>query len=106
MKTLNCILTELKKVILSPYFAVGIIAFALMCFTSSAYTDYSNMNEVSIFEMTAMLGTQQGQNYEFSAQYVCSHGFGIWVVQFLSIIVAFPFVKESAMSGGSAKSGI
>ena len=93
MKTLNCILSELKKVILSPYFAVGIIAFALMCFTSSAYTDHSNMNEVSIFEMTAMLGTEQAQTYEFSAQYVCSHGFGIWVVQFLSIIVAFPFVK-------------
>ncbi|MGN0656651.1 MAG: hypothetical protein ACI4KR_07645 [Ruminiclostridium sp.] len=93
MKTLNCILTELKKVILSPYFAVGIIAFALMCFTSPAYRDYSNMNEVSIFEMITMLGTEQAESYEFSAQYVCAHGFGTWVVQFLSIIVAFPFVK-------------
>lgn len=93
MKTLNCILTELKKVILSPYFLIGIIAFALMCFTSSAYTDYSNMKQISIFEMITMLGTEQAQTYEFSAQYVCSHGFGTWVVQFLSIIVAFPFVK-------------
>lgn len=93
MKTLNCILSELKKVIISPYFAVGITAFALMCFTSPAYRDYSNMNEVSIFEMITMLGKEQAQTYEFSAQYVCSHGFGTWVVQFLSIIVAFPFVK-------------
>lgn len=93
MKTINCILTELKKVILSPYFAVGIIAFALMCFTSPAYRDFSNMNEVSIFEMITMLGTEQAESYEFSAQYVCAHGFGTWVVQFLSIIVAFPFVK-------------
>lgn len=93
MKTLNCILTELKKVIISPYFAVGIIAFALMCFTSPAYRDYSNMNEVSIFEMITMLGTEKAETYEFSAQYVCSRGFGVWVVQFLSIIVAFPFVK-------------
>ncbi|MGN0600506.1 MAG: hypothetical protein ACI4JK_11505 [Oscillospiraceae bacterium] len=93
MKTLNCILTELKKVILSPYFAVGIIAFALMCFTSSAYTDYSNMKQLSIFEMVTMLGTEKAESYEFSAQYVCAHGFGTWVVQFLSIIVAFPFVK-------------
>lgn len=93
MKTLNCILTELKKVIISPYFAVGIIAFALMCFTSSAYTDYSNMKQISIFEMVTMLGTDKAESYEFSAQYVCAHGFGTWVVQFLSIIVAFPFVK-------------
>ena len=93
MKTLNCILTELKKVIISPYFAVGIIAFALMCFTSSAYTDYSNMKQISIFEMMTMLGTDKAESYEFSAQYICAHGFGMWVVQFLSIIVAFPFVK-------------
>ncbi|MGN1120276.1 MAG: hypothetical protein ACI4Q4_07945 [Oscillospiraceae bacterium] len=51
------------------------------------------MNEVSIFEMISMLGTEQAESYEFSAQYVCAHGFGTWVVQFLSIIVAFPFVK-------------
>lgn len=93
MKTLNCILTELKKVILNPYFAVGIIAFALMCFTSSAYTDYSNMKKISIFEMMTMLETEKAESYEFSAQYVCAHGFGAWIVQFLSIIVAFPFVK-------------
>ena len=93
MKTLNCRLTELKKVIISPYFAVGIIAFALMCFTSSAYTDYSNMKQISIFEMMTMLGTDKAESYEFSAQYICAHGFGMWVVQFLSIIVAFPFVK-------------
>ena len=93
MKTLNCILAELKKVILSPYFLIGVIAFALMCFTSSAYTDYSNMNQISIFEMVTMLGTDKAQGYEFSAQYVCSRGFGTWAVQFLSIIVAFPFVK-------------
>ena len=93
MKTLNCILTELKKVILSPYFAAGIIAFALMCFTSSAYTDGSNMKQISIFEMMTMLGTDKVESCEFSAQYVCAHGFGTWVVQFLSIIVAFPFVK-------------
>lgn len=93
MKTLNCILGELKKVILSPYFLIGVIALALMCFTSSAYTDYSNMNQISIFEMVTMLGTDKAQGYEFSAQYVCSRGFGTWAVQFLSIIVAFPFVK-------------
>ena len=92
MKTLNCIITELKKVIISPYFAVGIIAFALMCFTSSAYTDYSNMKQISIFEMMTMLGTDKAESYEFSAQYICAHGFGMWVVQFLSIIVAFPLV--------------
>lgn len=93
MKTLNCILTELKKVVLSPYFLIGIITFALMCFTSSAYTDYSNNREMSIFEMITKLGTKHAQSYKFSAQYVCSHGFGNWIVQFLSIIVAFPFVK-------------
>ncbi|MGN0650975.1 MAG: hypothetical protein ACI4KM_11100, partial [Oscillospiraceae bacterium] len=93
MKTLSCISSELKKVIISPNFALGIIAFALMCFTSSAYTDYSNMKQISIFEMVTMLGTDKAESYEFSAQYVCAHGFGTWVVQFLSIIVAFPFVK-------------
>ena len=93
MKTLNCIITEMKKVIISPYFAVGIIAFALMCFTSSAYMDYSNNREMSIFEMITMLNTDKAQGYEFSAQYVCSRGFDMWIVQFLSIIVAFPFVK-------------
>lgn len=91
MKTLNCIFTELKKVMFSPYFLIGVIAFSLMCFTSSAYIDISK--EISIFEMITMLGTRQAQTYEFSAQYICSRGFGIWVVQFLSIIVAFPFVK-------------
>lgn len=93
MKTLNCIFSELKKVILSPYFLIGIIAFALMCFTSSAYTEHSNNREMSIFEMMTMLGTDKAQSYEFSALYVCSRGFGTWIVQFLCIIVAFPFVK-------------
>lgn len=86
-------MTELKKVVLSPYFVIGVLAYVLMCFTSSAYTDPSTRKEFSIFEMITMLGTEQAQTYEFSAQFVCYRGLGTWVSMFLCIIVAFPFVK-------------
>lgn len=93
MKTVQCILTEFRKVVISPYFLIGVLAFALMCFTSPAYMDFSVMKQISIFEMLTMPDLRQAENYEFSAQYVCSKGFGTWIVQFLGIIVAFPFVK-------------
>lgn len=93
MKTLNVILCELKKVIISPYFLIGVIAFALMCFSSSAYYDSSTMREKSIFEMIGMLGTKEAESYEFSAQHICTRGLGSWVIMFLGIIVSFPFVK-------------
>lgn len=93
MNTIRCISAELKKVMISPYFLVGVLAFALMCFTSSGYMDIDTLKEVSIFEMMSLLGTDASDSYEFSAQYVCSRGFGGWIAQFLCIIVSFPFVK-------------
>lgn len=91
MKTLNVIYTELKKLIISPYFLVGVLAFTLMCFSSPGYFD--GEKEYSIFEMITMLDSDKVELYDFSAQSVCSRGFGGWLMMFLSIIVSFPFVK-------------
>lgn len=91
MKTLNVIYTELKKLVISPYFLIGVLAFTLMCFSSPGY--YDGEKEYSIFEMITMLDEQKSKLYDFSAQQVCTRGFGNWLMMFLGIIVSFPFVK-------------
>lgn len=93
MKTVNAICSELKKIVINPYFLAGVLAFTMMCFGSSGYYDAAGSKEYSIFEMMTMLGTDKAALYEFSAQYVCTRGFGSWLVMFLGIIVSFPFVK-------------
>jgi hypothetical protein len=93
MKTVNVICTELKKIVLSPYFFIGVAAFALMCFSSSGYLDPVKNKEYSIFEMIGMLDEPQAKSNDFSAQAVCSRGLGGWLMMFLCIIVSFPSVK-------------
>lgn len=93
MNTIRCISAELKKVMISPYFLVGVLAFTLMCFTSPCYMDIETTKEVSIFEMLSLMTTEVADSVEFSAEYVCSKGFGYWITQFLCIIVSFPFIK-------------
>ena len=91
MKTIGVISTELKKVIISPYFLIGVSAFTLMCFTSEAY--YDGTKRYAVFDMIKLMGTDMAGNPEFSAENICQRGFGGWLIMFMGIIVSFPFVK-------------
>lgn len=92
-KTVNTLISELKRTILSPYFLACVILMAVMCFTSPGYMDYSTNKQYTIFEMMFMLGTEKAQSYDFAWQTVITMGFGVWMAQFLVILVSFPFVK-------------
>lgn len=93
MKTVTALFSELKRIILSPYFLACVILMAVLCFTSSGYMDYSTNKQYSIFEMMFMLSNGNVQSADFARETVIGNGFGTWTAQFLVILVSFPFVK-------------
>lgn len=93
MKTVTALFSELKRIILSPYFLICVILMAMLCFTSSGYMDYSTNKQYSIFEMMFMLSNGNVQSADFARETVIGNGFGTWTAQFLVILVSFPFVK-------------
>ncbi|MBQ8434422.1 MAG: hypothetical protein IJX24_00165 [Oscillospiraceae bacterium] len=91
MKFYRCFITDMKKILLSPYFIIGITAFVFMCFTSSIYFDFSTNREYNVFE--TFLNYRNVDDYTVSAEYISRYGFGGWISTFLSILVAFPFIN-------------
>ncbi|MGN0621714.1 MAG: hypothetical protein ACI4I9_07595 [Porcipelethomonas sp.] len=91
MKFFRCFITDMKKILLSPYFIAGIAAFVFMCFTSSVYFDISTNKEYSVFE--TFLKFRGLDDYIVSAEYISLSGYGGWIGTFLSILVAFPFIN-------------
>lgn len=91
MKILRCTLQDLKRMVLSPYFFAGIIAFLFLALNGRAiYYDYAG-KEYSAFE--AFVKLEKSPVYYLSAEYVYMSGTGIWVDEFILIISSFPFIS-------------
>lgn len=91
MRFFRCFISDMKKILLSPYFIAGIAAFVFMCFTSSVYFDISTNKEYSVFE--TFLKFRDLDDYMVSAEYISLNGCSVWIGTFLSILVAFPFIN-------------
>lgn len=84
---------EMRKVVLSPYFLVGVLVFAGMCFTSNVAYDIHTGEEYTVFDMILRVFRGDPPDENFAEELMMVHAFSGWLVQFVGIIVAFPFVR-------------
>lgn len=86
------LLVDVKKIVFTPYFAIGVMVFVLMCFTSNVTTDYSTGKEYNTFDLLG-LSDKELADLQTVAENIRVNGFNGFVSQFLCLYAALPFVR-------------
>ncbi len=93
MRFLHALRQDLNKTLVNIGFLGAVAICAILCFTSTAYTDDSTSKTYSVFEAIFTLDRDLIEsNYSFAWSSLMSGGLSGYASMFLPIIVAFPFM--------------